>query len=128
MLSCTVVPGLPDRAFPFHRAQCAKHTETDTMQRELAAELGTQETCTLEFKRVVKDLNVIRKAVCAIFATTARSWIGPPSRSRKLDSTANPSSIFASKLRRRHPYGSTVSPGCALVQRRAKPRRMTNAS
>ena len=36
------------------------------MQRELAAELGTQETCTLEFKRVVKDLNVIRKAVCAM--------------------------------------------------------------
>ncbi|PDP88684.1 transcriptional regulator [Glycomyces fuscus] len=36
------------------------------MQRELASELGTQETCVLEFKRVVRNLDVIRKAVCAM--------------------------------------------------------------
>lgn len=36
------------------------------MERELATELGTRETCTLEFKRAVKHLDVVRKAICAM--------------------------------------------------------------
>ncbi|PWV57303.1 MULTISPECIES: ATP-binding protein [Nocardiopsis] len=36
------------------------------MERELAAELGTEETCTLEFKREIRSLDIVRKAVCAM--------------------------------------------------------------
>ncbi|MBA9004992.1 ATP-binding protein [Thermomonospora cellulosilytica] len=36
------------------------------MSSDLADVLGTQETCNLEFKREIKDLGVIRKAICAL--------------------------------------------------------------
>lgn len=36
------------------------------MERELAAELGTEESCTLEYKQVIRKLDVVRKAVCAM--------------------------------------------------------------
>ncbi|ASU82040.1 transcriptional regulator [Nocardiopsis gilva YIM 90087] len=36
------------------------------MERELSEELGTQESCVLEFKRKAKDREAIRKAICAL--------------------------------------------------------------
>ncbi|MGW9350083.1 ATP-binding protein [Nocardiopsis flavescens] len=47
---------------------CSRQTgmETDGMERELASELGTKETCVLEFKREVRERDVIRKAICAM--------------------------------------------------------------
>ncbi|MDT0304847.1 ATP-binding protein [Streptomonospora wellingtoniae] len=36
------------------------------MDKDLAEELGTQETCSLEFKREARDRDPIRKAICAL--------------------------------------------------------------
>lgn len=43
------------------------------MNSDLANVLGTQETCDLEFKREVKDTDVMRKAICAFANDPNRS-------------------------------------------------------